>query len=93
MEEEKVNCSKHGIQAPTFVCQHIAQTLIDNIPRGFLKAWGSGELRPNAWCRECDKRLEENNWIWDDETEDYAGVTLICGKCYDIAEELNDNNP
>ncbi len=91
MKDEKydVECMQHGKQQATFVCQHIVETLKDGIPRGF---WWSTENpenpRPDAWCNECEIMVNDAG-EWNDETESFAGIKLICGLCYDDARAMN----
>lgn len=88
-ESQYVECDKHGKQQATFVCQHVAQSLRDGRPRGFWWSTESPENpRPDAWCSECEVRVNAAG-EWNDETEAFAGVTLICGACYDRAKALN----
>ena len=84
-----IHCSEHGEQEETFVCQHIVETLKDKKPRGF---WWSSEhnvQRPDAWCHECNDKLEATDWEWTEENEKFANIQLLCGRCYDNAKELN----
>lgn len=88
-EEHYVECCENGKQQAAYVCQHIVQTLRDGKPRGF---WSSEENpdnpRPDSWCTECEEvvnRIGE----WNDESEAFAGVKLLCGACYDKAKEMN----
>jgi hypothetical protein len=87
-DENYVECPEHGIQQTTYVCQHVVQSIRDGIPRGF---WCSAESpdnpRPDAWCSECEVRVSEAG-EWNEETEAFAGVNLLCGACYDKAKEL-----
>lgn len=88
-ENKMVECNEHGVQQATFVCQHVIQSLRDNIPRGFWSAEESPENpRPDSWCTECEE-LVNSVGEWNDETEAFAGVTLLCGACYDRAKEMN----
>ena len=84
-----VECSEHGEQQATFVCQHVVQTLRDGVLRGFYSAEESPDnSRPDSWCSECEdlvNRLGE----WNDESEAFAHVTVICGCCYDQAKTMN----
>ena len=77
------------MQQATYVCQHILQTLRDGIPRGF---WSSSESpenpRPDSWCSECEEVANAAGG-WDDESEAFAGVSLLCGSCYDRAKRMN----
>lgn len=43
-EEYFIECSEHGKQQATYVCQHIVQALKDNKPNGF---WSSEESPDN----------------------------------------------
>ncbi|MDX1572353.1 MAG: hypothetical protein R3200_17865 [Xanthomonadales bacterium] len=91
MTEENgcVECCHHGRQPATFVCQHLVQSLRDGRARGF---WTSAEdpdnPRPDAWCGDCEA-LVNRVGEWNDESEAFAGVSLLCGLCYDRARALN----
>ncbi|MCG9748134.1 hypothetical protein [Shewanella sp. Isolate8] len=90
MDEEKyVECGTHGKQQATFVCQHIIQTLHDGKARGFWWANDPENPRPDAWCSECEVKVQETNGEWNDESEAFAGVKLLCGACYDRVKEIN----
>ena len=91
-EAQYVECCEHGKQHATYVCQHVVQSLVENIPNGF---WWSTENpknpknpRPDAWCTECEE-LVSRVGEWINETEEFAGVKLLCGACYDRAKEMN----
>ena len=87
--QQYVECCEHGRQQATYVCQHVAQSLTDNQPRGFWWSDDSPENpRPDAWCGECEALVNKLG-AWNDESESFAGVKLICGACYDRAKELN----
>ena len=94
MNEElnHVECSVHGKQQTTYVCQHLVQSLRDDIPRGFWWATESPDNpRPDAWCSECEEHVNDAG-EWNDEAEDYAGIKILCGSCYDNVKELNLGN-
>lgn len=88
-EERYVECCEHGKQPATFVCQHIVQSLRDGKSRGF---WSSEESpdnpRPDSWCSECEEVVNRVG-EWNDESEAFAGVKLLCGACYDRAKAMN----
>lgn len=92
-EQHYVECSEHGQQQATYVCQHIVQSLRDGKPRGF---WSSEESpdnpRPDSWCSTCEdvvNRIGE----WNEESESFAGISLLCGACYDRAKDMNTRKP
>ena len=88
-EGHYVECCEHGKQQATYVCQHIVQSLRDGKPRGFWSSEESPEnSRPDCWCSACEdivNRVGE----WNDESEAFAGVKLLCGACYDKAKQMN----
>ncbi len=85
----QVNCSVHGSQDETFVCQHIVQGLEQKKALGFHWPADSTEDRPNAWCSMCNELVKAQNWEWTEEVLETAQVTLLCGACYDEAKSLN----
>lgn len=87
--ENTVECCLHGEQQETFVCQHIVQTLNDEIPRGFWWADNPENPRPDAWCSECEAMVQRTGGEWNDESEAFAQVKLLCGVCYDQAKQVN----
>ena len=45
----------------------------------------------SAWCNECEiVRIEKGGW--NDESEDFANIKLICEECYFEMKDLNENN-
>jgi hypothetical protein len=86
--DEVVECGRHGSQPKTFVCQHVVQSLRDGVARGFWWAEDPGNPRPHAWCTGCNQRLARAGGEWTGWAEELAGVTLICGACYDRARVM-----
>jgi hypothetical protein len=83
--ERIVHCRVHGPVQAAFVCRHLVEQLRNprNERIGFFRpAAIDGEPEElQAWCGECDvvlRRVGE----WNDESEAFAGVTLICSGCY-----------
>lgn len=87
--ERSVECAHHGVQQATFVCQHLANSLSTGRRVGFFCAEGGDNLRPDAWCEACEEKRLSTGGDWSDESESFAGITLICGACYDQARALN----
>ncbi len=85
----RVDCSIHGLQPATFVCRHIIEGLRQNTTCGFWQATDTTDPRPDAWCSACNEFLARHGGEWNDTTEDYAGVSLLCGSCYDLARNRN----
>jgi hypothetical protein len=82
-EERVVHCGSHGARRPAFVCRHL------------VRGSGLGFFAPEdpvddlqAWCGECE-RVRERRGGWDDESEGFARITLICDLCYEAARARN----
>ena len=86
-------CCTYGKQQATFVFQHIVQSLRDGKPRGFWSAEPEpGNDRPDSWCNACEEKVNSTGGEWTDESEEFAGVTLLCSACYDRAKEMNKSS-
>ena len=84
-----VECREHGPQEETFVCQHLARSLRALEPVGFFFA---RELRGDAWCSACEEvRVREGGETgdWNERSEAFVQITLLCGSCYDKVKRLN----
>lgn len=87
---ELIDCEYHGEQDEAFVCAHLAESILVGAEVGFYFA---SEPRGDAWCAACEEiRLKEGGTSgdWNERSEAFADITLICGKCYDKAKALND---
>ncbi|UPR53321.1 hypothetical protein ITG09_06775 [Vibrio cyclitrophicus] len=89
MSNRFIECSVHGKQQETFVCQHIVQSLEDKKARGFWWSETPGNERSDAWCSECESKVKDTNGEWTPEILAFAKVTLLCGACYDQAKLIN----
>jgi hypothetical protein len=66
-----------------------------------VRGSGLGFLTPNrqpigdesdeqaAWCNECEK-VRQIQGGWDDVSEAFAGVTMICDACFEDARRRNE---
>ena len=78
-----VECHAHGEQEQTFVCQHLLGALRTGEKVGFFS---SGGPRGDAWCSACEefrRREGGSTGDWNERSEAFAGVKLLCGACYD----------
>jgi hypothetical protein len=89
VRKDTVHCGQHGKQQATFVCHHIVQSLATNERVGFFTADDPDNPRPDAWCAACEKKVWETGGEWNDESEAFARVTMVCGACYDRAKMVN----
>jgi hypothetical protein len=85
-----VHCRQHGERRPTFVCKHL------------VRGSGLGFFSPNrppaveeadeqtAWCSDCERVRQEQGGGWDDVSEGYASVTMVCEACFEAARHRNE---
>jgi len=83
----RVDCAQHGVREATFVCRH----LVTGLGAGFH--WGFDEdepdrIWPDAWCDACE-RVRESEGGWNDRSEAFAAVRLLCDRCYEAARQRN----
>ena len=84
-----IQCAQHGLCDETFVCQHLVKSLSTRVRAGFFN---SREPRGDAWCRACEEiRIREDgeSGDWNERSEQFAGISLLCGGCYDEVRALN----
>lgn len=78
--ELTVECGTHGKRTATFVCKHI----VEGEGKGFHLGYdpdNPNDLYPDAWCDECDELLEREG-EWNEVTEKFADIKLLCSSCY-----------
>ena len=87
--KEKVECPVHGPQDETYVCCHLVESLKTGEKVGFYYA---SEPRGDAWCAACEEvRVREGgeSGDWNDRSEAFAQIKLLCGACYDKVRIIN----
>lgn len=87
MTSDTVECPVHGTEDPAFVCRHLNLSQAVGFIEGFDPQDPEAELY-HAWCRACDAVLmrEED---WNDRSEAFAGVRMVCRGCYREMRALN----
>lgn len=90
-DDHWVDCCNHGRQQATFVCQHLLESVRTGQRVGFHCA-REDEPRSDAWCDSCET-VRQAEGGWNDRSEAVAGISLLCGACYDRARELNLRPP
>lgn len=78
--DKKILCSSHGEQVATFVCQHLLKGFGNGFYAGYSEEFPDDPF-PDAWCKRCDEMLETCG-EWNDESEAFADIKLICSSCY-----------
>lgn len=86
-KDSKMECPKHGLQKPTFICKHLQYG--EGV--GFFEPEEAPDPEwpfKNAWCVECEAIAIEQG-EWNDVSESFAQVMPICEGCY---EEIKSRN-
>lgn len=82
MTQEQVTCERHGTgMAATFTCQHIAKGSATQ----FLSDEEATETEPwpDAYCEKCAAFRDANGGEWNDTSEAFANVKVLCSSCYE----------
>lgn len=58
-------------------------------PAGFWTSNDPTNPRPHAWCTACETKVQSTGGDWTDESEAFAGISLLCGTCYDEVRRFN----
>lgn len=75
-----MTCARHGVQRPSFVCRHLQHG--EGLRFHQADALVDAELSfKNAWCEACNQVLLEEGG-WNDTSEGFAGIMLICEGCF-----------
>lgn len=80
-DDKKVECAVHGKAEPAFICQH----LVNGEHLGFNVGYNPDEpdaLYPDAWCDMCEDVLLDSESEWNDKSEAFADIKLVCSSCY-----------
>ncbi|NRP13481.1 hypothetical protein XMD517_002266 [Aliiroseovarius sp. xm-d-517] len=87
-EEKTVHCNLHGPSNPAYACSHSLTSLHDGRKRGLVFVRDE-DGQYNGWCEECDKFLMNHGEEWNDETEAFAKIGLLCEFCFERLIEMN----
>jgi hypothetical protein len=91
--DERVHCGRHGPSGCAYVCQHVVRGAglgfyAANCPNPDDPVADDGDDCPNGWCEECERKQRQCGG-WTDESEAFAGVTLVCIHCFDEIRRRN----
>jgi hypothetical protein len=88
MDDQKVNCSKHGAEDFAIACIHVCRAIDSGENVGFFWCNETTGPRPDAWCRACEQWSLEHP---DDSIECWMKVAdfqLLCVRCWDEAKKV-----
>jgi hypothetical protein len=74
-EPKRVECARHGVGYLAFVCRH----LVGGSGLGFFHS-DNGPY-PDAWCGACDALMMQTGH-WTAKAEKFAGIKIVCHRCY-----------
>lgn len=86
-ERRSVECPRHGEERAAFVCRHLNLRTPVGFVEGFDPDAPDVEVY-HAWCDACDRILMDEG-EWNDRSEAFAGVRLVCRACYREMKALN----
>jgi hypothetical protein len=82
-----VSCGTHGPRPAAFVCRHVLESLRTRSRVGFHTPDDADDDN-QGWCNACE-RVRAREGEWNDRSEAYADIRLICIDCFQQARELN----
>ncbi|OEG73468.1 hypothetical protein BEL05_08625 [Shewanella colwelliana] len=87
-KDSKMECARHGLQKPSFICKHLQY----GEGLGFYEATDDPDPEypfREAWCGDCDKVLLEQA-EWNDISEGNAQIMPICEGCLTEIQARNE---
>ena len=80
--DDLINCMSHGRRGTTFVCQHVASSLLARQPVGFFWSVEDRQEFPDAWCGDCNDRHARCGFEWIGEALEQLDAKVLCSGCY-----------
>ena len=84
---DPVSCGTHGARPAAFVCRHVLDSLRTGARVGFHTPDDAAD-DDQGWCDACE-RVRAREGEWNDRSEAYADIRLICLDCFQQARALN----
>jgi hypothetical protein len=91
IKDKYIECSNHEYRRVAFVCKHL--DFKNKV--GFHEAFETFEDMElledddfQAWCNECET-VRQQEGEWNDKSEAFAQIKLVCEKCYFAMKKLN----
>lgn len=91
LEEKLIECPAHGKLRYAFICQHLSKNKFTGFEEAFPTYIGMPQDEEDdfqAWCDECEKVRARCDG-WNDESMEFAGIKLVCERCYFEIKEFN----
>jgi hypothetical protein len=91
IKDKYVKCDAHDYRRIAFVCKHLNYTSKVGFHEAF-ETVDDMELSDDddfqAWCDECEI-VRQREGEWNEKSMNFAGIKLVCEKCYFQMKELN----
>lgn len=91
IKDRYVQCGLHEYRRRAFVCKHLNHETKVGFEEAF-ETFEDMELSEDddlqAWCNECEA-VRQREGEWNDKSEAFAKIKLVCEKCYFAMKELN----
>ncbi len=91
IKDKYVECSKHKFRRRAYVCQHLTtkSTIGFEEASETLEDMELGDEDDfQAWCTVCEMERQKEDG-WNDKSEAFAKIKLVCEKCYFEMKESN----
>ncbi len=90
-KDKYVECGIHEYRRRAFICQHLTTKKIVGFEEAF-ETYEDMELGDEddfqAWCTKCEMERQKEDG-WNDKSEAFAKIKLVCEKCYFEMKESN----
>ena len=86
-QRDLVSCGTHGPRPAAFVCRHVLESLRTRSRVGFHTP-NDADDDDQGWCDACE-RVRAREGEWNDRSEAYADIRLICIDCFQQARAFN----
>ena len=86
-QRDLVSCGTHGPRPAAFVCRHVLESLRTR-SRGGFHTPNYADDDDQGWCDACE-RVRAREGEWNDRSEAYADIRLICIDCFQQARAFN----
>ena len=91
IKDRYVKCDTHEYGRRAFVCKHLNHKTKVGFEEAF-ETFEDMELLEDddfqAWCDECET-VRQKEGEWNDQSMTFAGIKVVCEKCYFEMKELN----
>jgi hypothetical protein len=91
IKDRYVECDSHEYRRRAFVCKHLNHLTKVGFEEAFV-TYEDMELSEEddfqAWCSECEL-VRQKEGEWNENSEAFASIKVVCEKCYFEMKELN----